>query len=145
MSAYIFRTGLIALAVALFGLASPARADWKRAESPNFIVYSQGSERDLREYVRNLEIYDLILRVRMGLPVLPAERKLPIYLVGGRSGLVQINPGTGQHVAGTYFPRRRGHFRRRDPGRGAGLSAARVFPSLQPATRRRLRLSCLVD
>ncbi|HEY0599100.1 DUF1570 domain-containing protein [Brevundimonas sp.] len=104
MIAAIIRTGLTALAIALFGLAAPARAEWRRAESPNFIVYSQGSEGALREYVRNLEIYDYILRARMGRPAATAERKLPIYLVGGRAGLVQINPNTGQYVAGTYFP-----------------------------------------
>lgn len=95
---------VIASALALLALATPAHADWRRAESPNFIVYSQGHEGDLRRYVRNLEIYDHILRIRMGLPAVAAGRKLPIYLVPGRAGLVQVHPQTGQNVAGTYFP-----------------------------------------
>lgn len=98
--------------VVAFGLAllvacaagGSAHAEWRRAESPNFIVYSQGSEHHLRRYVRNLEIYDFLLRQRMGLPTATTGRKLPIYLVNGRSGLLQINPRTGQNVAGTYFP-----------------------------------------
>lgn len=104
MAVSIFRFCIVALGVMLLALATPARAEWRRAESPNFIVYSQGSEGALRHYVRNLEIYDIILRARMGLPEGPAGRKLPIYLVGGRAGLVQINPNTGENVAGTYFP-----------------------------------------
>ncbi|MFN3668851.1 MAG: DUF1570 domain-containing protein [Brevundimonas sp.] len=97
---------LIASTVTLLALATPAHADWRRAESPNFIVYSQGHEGDLRRYVRNLEIYDHILRTRMGLPAAAAAagRKLPIYLVRNQSGLDQISPGIGSNVAGVYFP-----------------------------------------
>ncbi len=101
----------LAMAAGLAALAGPALADWKRAESPNFIVYYQGSETALRRYVRNLEVYDFVLRRRMGLPInQPAARKLPIYLVSNRSGLAEISPGIGQAVAGVYFPREEGIF-----------------------------------
>ena len=101
----------LGVAAGLAAFAGPAHADWKRAESPNFIVYYQGSEGALRRYVRNLEVYDFVLRRRMGLPInQPAARKLPIYLVGNRGGLAEINPGTDQAVAGTYFPREEGIF-----------------------------------
>ncbi|MGZ9113026.1 MAG: tetratricopeptide repeat protein [Brevundimonas sp.] len=86
-------------------LAGPATAEWRRAESDRFIVYSQGSESALRRYVRTLEVYDYILRARMRLPIgVPPARKLPIYLVSGHSGLVQINPRVGSYSAGQYFP-----------------------------------------
>lgn len=98
------RAILFGIAILVASAASPAHAEWRRAESPNFVVYSQGSEHNLRRYIRNLEIYDFLLRQRMGLPSATAGRKLPIYLVNGRSGLLQINPRTGQNVAGTYFP-----------------------------------------
>lgn len=94
-----------AAAAASLMLGTPALAEWKRAESPNFIVYSRGGEGALRRYVQALESYDYVLRVRMGLPLDSGpSRRLPIYLVDGRSGLVQINPATGENVAGTYFP-----------------------------------------
>lgn len=97
---------LAALAAALAcGFATPASAEWRRAESPNFVVYSQGNEGSLRRYVRNLEIYDYLLRLRMGLPIdQPNPRRLPIYLVSGRAGLLQVHPRAGPNVAGTYFP-----------------------------------------
>lgn len=95
----------VAAAAALLLLGTPAAAEWKRAESARFIVYSRGGEAALRQYVQVLETYDYVLRIRMGLPLeAEAPRKLPIYLVGSRSGLVQINPTTGPNVAGTYFP-----------------------------------------
>ena len=101
----ILRAAGITLAAMMAFAAGPALAEWKRAESPHFIVYSQGNEAALRRYVANLEIYDYTLRVRMGLPLnVTPGRKLPIYLVSGRAGLLQINPNTGPDVAGTYFP-----------------------------------------
>lgn len=98
------RAMLVAAAIFAASAAPPAHAEWRKAESPHFVVYSQGSEHTLRRYVRDLEIYDFLLRARMGLPSAGAGRKLPIYLVNGRSGLLQINPASGQNVAGTYFP-----------------------------------------
>lgn len=92
---------------ALVGLApaTAAQANWKRAESRHFVVYSEGNETALRRYVRNLEIYDLILRARMGLPTnAPVARKLPIYLVQNRAGIDAIRPGTSSTSAGAYAP-----------------------------------------
>lgn len=89
----------------LLGAAAPARADWLRAESERFIVYSDGSDRSLREYVQKLETFDRVMRYRSGLPISDVPpRKLPIYLVGSRRGLLQVNPDSGANVAGTYFP-----------------------------------------
>lgn len=101
----LLRCAAAAVAAVLCAGAEPARADWLRAESANFIVYSQGDEAALRRYVRNLETFDLTLRLRMGLPLdETAARKLPIYLVHDVRELRQINPRTGESVAGTYFP-----------------------------------------
>lgn len=81
-----------------------AHADWLRAESERFIVYSDGSDRSLREYVQKLETFDRVMRYRSGLPISDTPpRKLPIYLVGSRRGLLQVNPDSGANVAGTYF------------------------------------------
>ncbi len=86
-------------------MGSPASAEWRRAESARFIVYSNGREGALRDYVQKLEIFDMILRRRMGLPLdeVPV-RKLPIYLVNGRAGLTEIFPTMDRNVVGRYAP-----------------------------------------
>ncbi|MBB4084045.1 tetratricopeptide repeat protein [Brevundimonas lenta] len=91
--------------------AGPARAEWLKAESRNFVIYSQGTESSLRRYARTLELYDYILRAGMGMPLdAPPARQLPIFLVHGRNGLLEIHPGSPPHAAGTYFPASEGIF-----------------------------------
>ena len=95
-----------AVAALVILILSPgaAHADWLRAESERFVVYSDGGERGLREYVRKLETFDRVLRFRTGLAMDDAPvRKLPIYLVRGRAGLLQVHPASGDNTVGTYF------------------------------------------
>ncbi|MFK0298390.1 tetratricopeptide repeat protein [Brevundimonas sp. NPDC090276] len=90
------------MTAASIGIA-PAHADWLRAESERFIVYSDGGEGKLREFVQELETFDRFLRLRMGLDVNEAPlRKLPIYLVASRRGLLQVSPDLAENVAGFY-------------------------------------------
>lgn len=95
--------GLAALIMGLVALASPAHAEWRRAESPHFIIYGETSERELRSYATKLEAYDYMLRSRMGLRTdAPVVRKLPIYLVTS-NGLNTIMPrATRDNLAGFY-------------------------------------------
>lgn len=96
--------GILAAVSAILAPA-PASAEWRRAESPQFIVYSTGSERALRDYVQKLETFDMILRQRFRLRQgEPAVRKFPIYLVNGRRGLAEVFPGLNRDIAGIYSP-----------------------------------------
>ncbi|MCE3288069.1 MAG: hypothetical protein K0R83_81 [Caulobacter sp.] len=97
--------------VALAGLASPAEARWLRAESPRFIVYSEGPESVLRAYVEKMELFDTFLRARHGLPETGVPlRKLPIYLVDDHSGLKQTWNGARDTLGGYYSPNPSGVF-----------------------------------
>lgn len=98
------RLALLILALALALSAAPAAAQtWLRAESEHFIVYSDGQERTLRDFVTKLERFDQILRLRFGVPAdRPTLRKLPIYLVARHDGLEAVAPGIGRGVAGFY-------------------------------------------
>lgn len=84
----------------LFG-AAPARAEWRRAESPNFILYGNASESALRERVLLLEDFDRLLRVVTSVNVPPTGNKLHIYLVSGHDDLLLINP-VPPGIAGFY-------------------------------------------
>lgn len=104
----ITRLGLalcVGILLALSAGATPARADWLKAETPNFIIYSEGGERPLREYAMKLEVFDRFLRMRFGVPLdRPVARKLPIYLVRRQRDLKLVRPDLPDSVAGFYYP-----------------------------------------
>jgi hypothetical protein len=95
--------GLVAGAILVI-TATPAMAEWLRAESERFVVYSEGSERNLRSYIQDLETFDRVLRLQMNLPEGEAPpRKLPVYLVRSSRGLETVAPSIGSSVAGFYL------------------------------------------
>ena len=97
------RVAILVVGAWLLLAATPAQAQWLKAESERFIVYSDGGERPLREFVEKLEVFDRLLRARMGLSVADAPyRKLPVYIVRSRSALRRIHPTVGEGVAGFY-------------------------------------------
>lgn len=99
MSSAIHRLLLALLLVALTPAA--ALAQWKRAESEHFVVYSDGSERSLREYTAKLERFDALLTSRFG-GARTEARRLPVYLVGDGRALRVAVPGLPTGIAGYY-------------------------------------------
>jgi hypothetical protein len=102
----MIKARLIGLAVVALGLLfAPvqALADWRRAESEHFIIYSDRSEASLREYVVMLEDFDALLRWRhpsLDESVVPP--KLEVYLVGNVQQLRRAWPAAPDRVAGFY-------------------------------------------
>jgi len=96
------RLSRTAAALALLLIASPAAAAWRRAESANFVVFSQGSEASLRKDAALLEDYNGFLRLLTRVDDPPPPNKLKVYIVRGRGALKAIRPGLGDEVAGFY-------------------------------------------
>jgi hypothetical protein len=90
---------ILALLIALVSLAAtPARAEWRRAESPNFVLYGNMSESALRERILLLEDFDRLLRTLTAGEEEPAPNRLHIYIVSGIDALRtvrQVPAGTG--------------------------------------------------
>jgi Flp pilus assembly protein TadD len=91
---------LPALILIAFGL-SPARAEWRRAESPNFVVYGNATEALLRQRITRLEDFDRLLRIIVAVNAAPAVNKLHVYFVSGNDDLNMIRT-LGSGVAGFY-------------------------------------------
>lgn len=101
----IVKTVAMAVVASIMLVASPARAEWLKAESERFIVYGDGNPRQLIAFTEKLETFDRLLRWKMGLPIDEVPpRKLPIYLVDG-AGLRRVSPTVGDNVAGFYAAR----------------------------------------
>ncbi|HEX8570474.1 MAG TPA: DUF1570 domain-containing protein [Caulobacteraceae bacterium] len=93
----------LALAVALAAGAGSAEAKWLKAESPQFIVYGEGDEASLREFVRRLEVFDSVLREKNRLKAASgAGRKLPIYLVNNHDEFRRVVLEAKEGMRGVY-------------------------------------------
>jgi len=90
--------------VAGVGLPASARAEWLKAESRHFVVYSDGGESGLRAYVTMLEDFDGLLRLYHGRAAgaEEADRKLDVYLVRTSDQLRRVYPDAPKTVAGFY-------------------------------------------
>lgn len=87
--------------VALCLWAIPAQARWLEAETPHFIVYSDGAEPKLREFALLLEDYDALLRMLTGTGAEASPNKLRVYLVRGPAALREIRD-VPNSIAGMY-------------------------------------------
>ena len=92
---------------ALVGLAAPAAAEWHKAESENFVIYSDSSAADIREFAQRLERYHVAMTKLTGFtppPPSPSNR-VTVYAVGSDRTLKKLYGDTGSSVAGFYIPR----------------------------------------
>lgn len=93
---------IASILLTLLAALSPAQAEWRRAESPHFIVYSEESEARLRQRILLLEDYDRLLRTLTTVSGEAATTKLSVYIVSGTEDLQVIRPGLRRDVAGFY-------------------------------------------
>lgn len=95
--------GLFALVLAVLLAPVQALADWRRAESDHFVIYSDRGEAVLREYVMMLEDFDALLRSRHpSLDEVVTPPKLEVYLIADRAQLRRIWPAAPDWTGGFY-------------------------------------------
>jgi hypothetical protein len=95
---------LLMLASALLG-ASAARADsWLRAESSNFLIYSNVEASATRRYLEQLEAFKYLTERMMGAdPSSPtASAKFTIYLLESQDDLKIVRPHLSKYAGGFY-------------------------------------------
>lgn len=111
----------------------PASAEWRRAESDQFIVIGELSDSDIREYAIELEQLDDAIRTLSGVTAAPSRIKFRVYVVTSASdvrGFMEERPNSNM-VAGFYSGSMRGPFAvvpRRSLGSATfGLSADHIL------------------
>ncbi|HYJ51737.1 MAG TPA: hypothetical protein VEW04_01055 [Allosphingosinicella sp.] len=80
--------------------ASPARAEWRRAVSTHFIVYSEGSPQDVRAAAERLERFDGVLRRLSPSPPRETPVKLTVFMPRTRDRIGDMFGS--ENVAGFY-------------------------------------------
>jgi Protein of unknown function (DUF1570) len=97
-------------AVLVLAAAQPALAEWHKAESDRFVIYSDSRAEDLAEFARMLEQYHVAMELesRRKVPVPSPSNRLTIYLVGSVEELRNIYGAPNSSVGGFYIPRANG-------------------------------------
>jgi len=92
-----------ALGLAVSATADRAHAEWQKAESAHFVVYSDGGEDSLRTFAGKLEDFDALLRLFHGRAADQEDgaRKLDVYLVRSADQLRRVFPDV-ENAAGVY-------------------------------------------
>lgn len=96
---------LLSLALAL--VASPARAEWHKAESDRFVIYADGRPGELKEFAEMLERFHVAMELETGRKVAkpsPSNR-LTIYMLGTMEKLREVYGNRNSSIGGFYIPR----------------------------------------
>jgi tetratricopeptide (TPR) repeat protein len=100
----------IVLAMLLVLLPTTAHAEWWRAETDRFIIYSQDKRAPTEQFAIELERFDNALRTLQSLPVRPAKpisraNKVTIFRFGSTDDMAIMAGRPGGGIAGFYIPR----------------------------------------
>jgi tetratricopeptide (TPR) repeat protein len=99
------RAFTLGAAAAPLVLAGPARAfggGWMQVRTPGFVLYARTSESNLRDFARDLEDFDGLLRQLHGAMERPEGHPLPIYLTPRRADLRRVRPDLPAGTGGFY-------------------------------------------
>ena len=102
---------LLAFAAAL-AAASPAAAGWRQASTDHFVIYSEDSEKDLRDFATRLERFDQAMRKIRGVPdrALAPSNRLTVFVVRDLRAVQKLYGRGAQDVGGFYLGRATGSF-----------------------------------
>lgn len=92
---------------------------WLRTETPQFVVYSDGSEREARDAIADLESFDALLRLITGVRSDRPQPRLDVYLFTSATMLSRVEPDTRRRTFGFYQ---------------ADLEAVSIFATLRSST-----------
>lgn len=110
MSSIRFCLAALLAVFAQFLAPAAAQAKWLKAETRHFIIYSEGSEKELRAAAIKLERFDALLKLKFGFAEKPYQPKLPIYYLARQSDVQKLTKGWQPNAAGFFAPRPEGSF-----------------------------------
>lgn len=89
------------------GLSTMARAEWREASSPNFLVYADQSEGDIRDFTDMLERYRSAMRFVYRLPeeATSPSNRLTVFVVRDEGQVRKLMGDGSRYVLGFYQSR----------------------------------------
>ena len=90
------------------GITVPAKAEWYRADTHHFVIYSDGNPKKLEEFAHEVEKFDALLRMIFKQRTKEEPNRLTIYVVPDSRSVGRLLGS--RSVAGFYSPRVTGSF-----------------------------------
>src|SRR4029077_15242430 len=92
------------LALASLTFGAPAQADWYRASSEHFLIYSEQSPDKLRQFAENLERFDGAVRAVRGMDDLPLSQgnRITIFTLRTAADLYRVYGDQTCFIAAFY-------------------------------------------
>lgn len=90
------------LLLTMLVLPGVAHAEWREASTPHFLIYSQESEKALRERAERLEAFHHLLMLAYGMRAEPHPYKVRLYVVGSTDSVQKYMEKPDKDVAGFY-------------------------------------------
>ena len=102
----------LALFFGILALAWPhiALAAWTRADTHNFVFFSDGAPAELEHFARDVERFDALLRRRFNVPRDVDPKKLTVYVLASQSAVADIAGDKSGITAGFYLPNSEGSY-----------------------------------
>ncbi|MGZ8348996.1 MAG: hypothetical protein ACXWU2_03115 [Allosphingosinicella sp.] len=126
------------LALLCLLLPSAAHAEWHEAASRNFIVFSEGSADDAREFAAKLERFHFALRTFHRVTAPPPANRLRVFLLRNGGDVAELAGSPASSIVGYYVADARGLMlvgtRSRASNRSADIRTARNDAPLDSET-----------
>lgn len=98
-----------AFASLVFASASQAQT-WHRADTHHFVIYSNGSEKNLEEFAHKAEKFDALLRIIFRREAEQVPNRLTIYMLNSSESVDSLVGPKRSYLAGFYVPDAEGSY-----------------------------------
>jgi tetratricopeptide (TPR) repeat protein len=90
----------------------PAKAEWHEASTDHFVVYADQSEKDVKSFASQLELYHAALHSQLPQtrPKISPSNRVTVYVVRNREEVRKLFLGKEKNIGGFYVPRAGGSF-----------------------------------
>src|SRR3982750_3708985 len=105
-----FHMRIFVAAVLAAGLSAAAHAEWYRASSEHFLIYSEQKPDVLKQFAEKLERFDSAVRVVRGMDALPPSQgnRVTIFMVGSPAEVQRLAGDKSGTLEGFYKGRASG-------------------------------------
>jgi hypothetical protein len=102
MTTSLFRLAIRASLALAACAPMAASAEWLRADTKHFVIYSDGRQSELEQFAIEAEKFDAMLRRRLNVPTEYGDSSLPIYILSNSEKVSKLRGVPKGYLGGFY-------------------------------------------